>query len=79
MSKINGLNQPGIKKYSKKEYIKYLNEVGLSLSDDEFIIGGKMRKRKDLYGDHLYRHDSIAFEVGYSDWKRENLFKDGKL
>ena len=78
MSKINGLNQPSIKKYSKKEYIKYLNEVGLSLSDDEFIIGGKMRKRKDLYGKHLYRHYSIAFEVGYSDWKRENLFKDGK-
>lgn len=78
MSKISRLNQPGIKKYSKKEYIKYLNEVGLSLSDDEFIIGGKMRKRKDLYGYHLYRHDSIAFEVGYSDWKRENLFKDGK-
>lgn len=78
MSKINGLNQPGIKKYSKKEYIKYLNEVGLSLSDDEFIIGGIMRKRRDNYGELMKTHDSIAFNVGYSDWKRENLFKDGK-
>lgn len=75
MTKIDG-NKPKRLEYTKKEYIKYLNEVGKSLSDDEFIIGGKMRKRKDLYGDYLYRHDSIAFEVGYSDWKRE---KQGHL
>ena len=74
MTKIDG-NKPKRLEYTKKEYIKYLNEVGKSLSDDEFIIGGKMRKRKDLYGDYLYRHDSIAFEVGYSDWKREKTSK----
>lgn len=71
MSKINGLNQPSIKEYSKKEYIKYLNEIGDSLSEDEYIIGGKMRKVCNNYGQMIYLHDKIAFQVGYNDWKRE--------
>lgn len=75
MNKIDG-NKPKRFEYTKKDYIKYLNEVGLSLSDDEFIIGGIMRKRKDLYGDHIFRHDPIGFNVGYNDWKRE---KQGHL
>ena len=72
MSKINGLNQPSIKKYSKKEYIKYLNEVGLSLPDDEFIITGIMRKNKNKYGQYLHDYDKIAFEVSYREWKNES-------
>ena len=79
MSKINGLNQPSIKKYSKKEYIKYLNEVGLSLSDDEFIIAGIMRKNKNKYGQYLYDYDKVAFEVSYNEWKRNNESKNSNI
>lgn len=75
MSKINGLNQPSIKKYSKKEYIKYLNEVGLSLPDDNFIIAGIMRKNKNKYGQYLYDYDRIAFEVYYREWKNESKWR----
>ena len=76
MSKIDGLNQPSIKEYSQKEYIKYLNEVGNSLSEDEYIIGGKMRKVNNNYGMMMYLHDKIAFFVWYNEWKRE---KQGHL
>ena len=76
--KIDG-NIPKRLDYTKKEYIKYLNEVGESLSDDEFIIGGVMRRRRDNYGELLKDYDKIAFEVGYSEWKRNHLFEQGKL
>lgn len=56
-------------KKTKKEYEKYLNEIGLSLDEDHFIIGGK--KRKGKYGTMLRKHDPIAFSVGYNDWRRE--------
>ena len=69
-------NKPKRFEYTKKDYIKYLNEVGESLSDDEFIIGGIMRKRRDNYGYLLYKYDPVAFNVGYNDWKRE---KQGNL
>ena len=78
MTKIDG-NKPKRLEYTKKEYIKYLNEIGESLSDDEFIIGGKMRPRRDNYGKMMYLFDKVTFEVGYSDWERENKFKNGEL
>ena len=70
------INKSNRFEYTKKDYIKYLNEVGESLSDDEFIIGGIMRKRRDNYGQLLYKHDPVAFNVGYYDWKLE---KQGHL
>ena len=62
--------------YSKAMYIEHLNEVGKSLSDDEFIIGGVMRRNRNKYGDLIRKHDQIGFNVGYNDWKRE---KQGHL
>lgn len=56
-------------KKTKKEYENYLNEIGLSLDEDRFIIGGK--KRNGKYGAMLRKHDPIAFSVGYNDWRRE--------
>lgn len=56
-------------KKTKKEYENYLNEIGLSLDEDYFIIGGKKRK-SGKYGTMLRKHDPIAFEVGYNDWER---------
>ena len=44
------INQPKEKKLSRKEYIKYLNDLGPSLSDENFIIAGIMRKNKNKYG-----------------------------
>ena len=70
------INQPKEKKLSRKEYIKYLNNLGHSLSDDNFIIAGIMRKNKNKYGQYLHDYDKIAFEVSYNDWKRE---KQGHL
>lgn len=61
-------------KITKKQYEDYLNEVGLSLSDEKFIIGGK--KRRMNYGAALRKYDPIAFEVGYSEYVRESDFKN---
>lgn len=56
-------------KYTKKQYEEYLNELGESLSEEEFVMGGKMRRGK--YGTMQRKHDPIGFELGYHDWKRE--------
>ena len=57
-----------------KAYIAYLNEIGTCLPYEAFIIGGKERKRSypNNYGNALQRHDPIAFNVGFREWKREN-------
>ena len=49
---------------SKKDYINMLNDLGNSLSREEWIIGGKDRYTgRDNYGVMLKRYDPIAFEV----------------
>lgn len=64
-------------KLSRNNYEEYLNETGQSLSEDEFIIGGKMRNScyPNKYGKALRKHDNIKFDVGYQDWKRSNQRK----
>lgn len=57
-------------KITKKQYQQYLNEIGESLSDEEFIIGGKFRNTK--YGNALRKYDPIAFEVGYREQVNEH-------
>lgn len=57
---------------SKKDYISMLNDLGNSLSREEWIIGGKDRYTgRDNYGVMLKRYDPIAFEVGYNEWKKQ--------
>lgn len=57
---------------SKKDYISMLNDLGSSLSMEEWIIGGKDRYTGgDNYGVMLKRYDPIAFEVGYNEWKKQ--------
>ena len=47
---------------SKKDYISMLNDLGNSLSREEWIIGGKDRYTgRDNYGVMLKRYDPIAF------------------
>ena len=60
-----------IKKGTKKQYEEYLNEIGEVLSEEEFIIGGKMRNGK--YGTMLKKYDPIAFNVGYNEWKQNQF------
>lgn len=60
-----------IKKGTKKQYEEYLNEIGEGLSEEEFIIGGKMRNGK--YGTMLKKYDPIAFNVGYNEWKQNQF------
>lgn len=49
-----------------------LNDLGNSLSREEWIIGGKDRYTgRDNYGVMLKRYDPIAFEVGYNEWKKQ--------
>ena len=55
-------------KTTKKNYTEYLNELGYNLSEDSFIIGGKLRRME--YGDSLRKYDPIAFQIGYNEWKR---------
>jgi len=61
-------------KTRKQDYEEYLNELGLSLDDENFIIDGKFRASfyPHRYGTALRRYDPIAFEVGYRDWIVEN-------
>ncbi len=58
---------------TKKHYTEYLNRVGGSLDEDEFIIGGKFRRGyyPNRYGEALRRYDPIAFEVGYNEFNRK--------
>ena len=55
---------------SLKQYQEFLNEIGLSLPCTSFCIGGKMRR--GLFGNMIRRHDPIAFEVGFRDWRDNN-------
>ena len=55
-----------MKTRTKKDYENFLNEIGKSLSEDEFIIAGKQRTGK--YGSLIRKHDPIAFEVGFIEW-----------
>jgi hypothetical protein len=59
-------------KPSRAQYVEHLNKIGASLSDEEFIIGGKMRNNRNKFGRYLRKYDPIAFEVGYKDYVRKN-------
>ena len=52
---------------TKKEYERYLNEMGVPKSDD-VEYGGRCRSKD--YGTWLRRNDPIAFNVGYYEWVR---------
>jgi hypothetical protein len=57
---------------TKKEYEEYLNENSPSQGSDEWIIGGVIRMSfmwQNKYGTALRRFDTIAFEVGYNEFK----------
>lgn len=55
---------------TEEDYVSWLNEIGEDLSEDYFIIGGKMRHQP--YGVALRKYDPIAFNEGYQEWLQEN-------
>jgi hypothetical protein len=59
--------------YTKKDYENHLNDNSPEQGSDKWIIGGTIRMAamwKQEYGTALRKHDPIAFEVGYNEWKR---------
>lgn len=61
------------KKYTRDNYVKYLNELSPDFDSPEWIIGGKDRDiGTQNYGVMLRKHDKIAFEVGYREWCNKN-------
>ena len=56
-------------KKTKKQYVEYLNEIGFSISPDNFIMKGK--QRFGLYGYLLRKYDPIAFEIGFKEWREK--------
>ncbi len=55
-------------KKTKQNYEKWLNEIGKSLSKEEFWFGGKNHHRYGKYGTSMRKHDPIAFEVGFREF-----------
>lgn len=58
---------------TKKEYELYLNDT-ITEAGHHWTIGGKYRRYYMIiskYGTALRKYDSIAFEVGYNDYKRK--------
>lgn len=56
---------------TKKDYEELLNEIGVP-SQDSKSNGGRIPD-KCKYGSWLRRNDPIAFNVGFSDYKKTIL------
>ncbi len=54
-------------KKNKKTYTEYLNQIGIP--DEEKKSNGGRIPDSVKYGNWLRKNDSIAFRLGFSDWK----------
>lgn len=52
-------------KKTRKDYEIYLNGIGAS--EDDMIIGGKLRRGR--YGTMLRKYDPIGFAVGFREYQ----------
>ena len=55
-------------KYTKKEFIKHLNEIGENLPDSAFIMQRKIHRRDIGYGVLLRLYETNIFEEKYNEW-----------
>lgn len=58
-------------KKNRAQYEAYLNCI--DMPEVSFWMGGKLRSsyfHRGLYGTCLRKHDPIAFNVGFSEWRR---------
>lgn len=67
-------------KKTKKSYEEFLNEIGCSYEDCEYLTNKTRKKHlsarslkfylfEKRYGTVLRRYDPIAFQVGYNEYK----------
>ena len=64
-------------KYTRQEYVKYLNRLSPPYDSDTWIIGGKYRRglaASGKYGEALRKYDPIGFEVAFKEWARNTIF-----
>ena len=61
--------------YTQKEFSNYLDEIGESLPDSDFIMQHKLHKRELGYGVLLRRYKPIEFEQKYNDWVESKKVK----
>lgn len=57
---------------TRKQYEEHLNESSPKQGSDEWIIGGVIRMAymwQNKYGTAIRKHDPIAFETGYNEFK----------
>lgn len=66
-----GVIKHSYKKYAagKKDYVEFLNELGIP-RDDLKSEGGRIPDSAK-YGEWVRRNDQIAFNLGYNEWLRE--------
>ena len=69
------------KEPTRADYTEHLNELSPSWDSDEWIIGGKDR-RKHYYpkrwGVAVRRFDTTAFNSGYNDYLREYRYRKNR-
>tara|TARA_Y100000385_G_C12581113_1_gene420513 strand:+ start:91 stop:279 length:189 start_codon:yes stop_codon:yes gene_type:complete len=61
-------------KKTKKNYEEYLNDLSPEQGSEEWIIGGTIRMAhmwQNKYGTSIRKYDSIRFQVGYNEWKKQ--------
>ena len=62
-------------KYTKKEFEKYLDEIGENLPDTDFVMQRKMHRRDIGYGLLLRSYEPIKFEKKYNEWVKSKESK----
>jgi len=62
-------------KYTKKEFEKYLDEIGENLPDTDFVMQRKMHRRDIGYGLLLRSYEPIKFEEKYNEWVKSKESK----
>jgi len=62
-------------KYTKKEFEKYLDEIGENLPDSAFIMQRKIHRRDIGYGMLLRSYERNKFEEQYKEWVESKELK----
>ena len=53
---------------TRKAYIVHLNELGLTMDDNAFVMQRKLHNREIGYGELLRRYKKDEFEKLYDEW-----------
>jgi len=64
---------------TRKDYVEYLNEIGVPEMDKEENGGRVPASYYNKYGEWLQKHDQIAFNVGYSNYTMDEFANGGSV